>query len=154
MYDRFKRATTYAMGEDLVVARLQAGLMPAQAAEMVGLGLAAYRRQERGQSRVSLAVYRLLKVLAGALPWDAWADWTAVDGRLYSPHDDRHGYEAVDLYRAHWLAQHAGLWRALESGLVTPIEERRQHGNDETGGGVRANRGGVHHPVGISRSRG
>lgn len=92
-------------GSDLVVARLQARLGPAEAAMLAGITVASLQRQEHGETRASVCLTLLLRILTGQrLPWPAWQDWGIRDGKLYPPHY-RQGYAPSDIVALHWLRQ-------------------------------------------------
>ena len=76
---------------DLVSLRLLAGLSVEDAAELVGLTVRRYRAQETGRAPVAWSVYRLLWIVAGALPWARWRGWACIGGQLYAP-DLAHGF--------------------------------------------------------------
>jgi len=99
-------------GQDVVYARLEARLSPADAAALCGIHRTTYLRQERGQTRVSLAVYRLLLVMGGLMPWPDWAGWQCVEGRIYPPWDERRGYAPADVLRLEWVYQQLSAERA------------------------------------------
>jgi len=105
-------------GQDLVYARLAARLSPAEAAALCGIHRTTYLRQERGQARVSLAVYRLLLVMGGLMPWPDWAGWACLQGRLYPPWDTPRGYSPADVLRLEWVYQQLSAERARVRALT------------------------------------
>jgi transcriptional regulator with XRE-family HTH domain len=109
-----------ASGQGLVYARLLAGLTLEDAAALCGLHPRTLRRQETGRARPSLACYRLLEILAGRLPWSAWAGWECIAGTLRSP-QERREYRPADLYALHWLRQLLAARRLTEQ----PFNEDR-----------------------------
>lgn len=72
--------------EMLKDARKNARLSPEQAAEMCGVHRTTYTRMESGSSRVNIACFRLLLVLAGWLPGD-FEGWSIGQDKLWSPED-------------------------------------------------------------------
>lgn len=78
-------STTRIDGHDLAHARRAARLTPSEAAALAGIHRTTYARQEAGTARPSLALFRLLLVLAGDLPDPAWSGWCFHRGELFSP---------------------------------------------------------------------
>lgn len=80
---------------DLYNARRQARLTRDQAADLAGIHRTTYTRQETGDSRPSLAVYRLLLSRAGWLPDPAWFGWRFAQGQLWTP--ENVGYDPGEI---------------------------------------------------------
>ncbi len=87
---------------ELITARMHSRLTVDEAADLCGLHPRSYRRQELGDTRVSLAVYLLLSILAGCMPWPGWENWRMVDGELYAPEDLRHSVTQSTIKSLHW----------------------------------------------------
>ena len=95
-------------------ARCQARITQRQAAEISGLHLSSYKRQEQGKSRVSPAVFKLLLFTAGRIHGLEWSGWSINNGRIWSPENT--GYTPGDIASIHWLDQSI---RFLRSELMT-----------------------------------
>lgn len=70
--------------ESLRIARTRAKLNRNEAAQACGLHRTNYTRQEKGQSRVNLACYRLLLIMGGRLP-APFNGWSINHSALWSP---------------------------------------------------------------------
>jgi len=115
-------------GTDLLYARMEARLTPAEAAALVGCDRTTWRRQERGQARVNAGWWRLLKILAGEMPWPGWEGWSVVGGALYAPEDPYRGWTPASLRAAPWrfqLAREARL-RARQAARRSRAREPRR----------------------------
>jgi transcriptional regulator with XRE-family HTH domain len=113
---------------DLLVARLRAGLSQAEAATLGGVSVRAYAEQERGVRPVRVAVYRLLLIAGGRLPWAAWGGWEARGDRLYAP-ALRDGFGPGQITALPYLWQLVSALRtALSASRVqrSPHQSRRQ----------------------------
>ena len=74
---------------DLYDARRNARINTTQeAADVCGIHRTSYERQEKGQSRVNVTVFRLLLMRAGWLP-DPFEGWSIGQGSLWTPEDVR-----------------------------------------------------------------
>jgi DNA-binding XRE family transcriptional regulator len=83
-------------------ARLYADLTPQQAADLCGLHRTTYMRQEKGQRRVSVAVFRLIMMHNGYLP-PPWQGWRLKAGQLLTP--EGQGYSPGDVQSIFWTKQ-------------------------------------------------
>ncbi len=71
---------------DLKAARHKARLYDLnEAAELAGIHKRTYQRQERGEVRPSLSIYRLFLSRAGFLPDRAFEGWRITKGQIWTP---------------------------------------------------------------------
>lgn len=108
---------------DLLVARLTAGLAQAEAAALAGVSVRAYADQERGRRPVRVAVYRLLLIAGGRMPWAPWRGWEARGDRLYAP-DLVDGFAPGEVTALPYLRQ---LVSALKTALSASKVQRSPH---------------------------
>lgn len=86
MTNTIDTTTSHPSGAELKHARQVSRLSVAAAANLCGIHRTTLLRQEAGESRVSLAAYRLLLAAAGFLPGDpAWQGWRMDGAALWSP---------------------------------------------------------------------
>lgn len=111
--------------EDLKNARRSARLTQDEAAKLCGLHRTSYQRQERGESRVNVAAFRLLLMRAGWLP-DPFDGWSIGQGALWSPEDVR--YEPGEIRALPYLhALIAELKRKLREYEPERANEKSHH---------------------------
>ncbi|MEW8071929.1 MAG: helix-turn-helix domain-containing protein [Candidatus Thiodiazotropha sp.] len=72
--------------EMLVDARKNARLSKETAADLCGCNRSTYTRMESGSSRVNVACFRLIMMMAGWLP-TPFEGWSIGQGKLWSPED-------------------------------------------------------------------
>ncbi len=95
---------------DLIHARQIAGFTRAKAADLCGLHRTSYTRQEKGQTRINLAAYRLLLVCGGWMIEPDWHGWRVCNGKIWSP--ENIGHTPGDFRSIHWLHQSVRFLRA------------------------------------------
>lgn len=84
LYGDFR--TTKPDPTELKDARKHARLSLQEAADLCGMHRTTFARQETGESKVSLAAYRLILMHSGWLP-DPFDGWSIGQGKLWTPED-------------------------------------------------------------------
>lgn len=105
--------------------RRRATLSRADACAWLGVHRTTLARLERGETRAALGQVHLLAVLAGVLPFAAWAGWSVRAGALVSPDDARQRYTVPEIAMVTFAWQIAGAARAELRRRGTPEAEVR-----------------------------
>ena len=83
-------------GHDLPRLILQAGLTRQQAADVLGVSARTLQRWI-GTKRPHPTAWRLLRILAGELPWPGWHGWVCHNGFLLPPGWQRRGFRPAEI---------------------------------------------------------
>lgn len=97
--------------EHLRAARLAARMTVVAAAHWCAMSARGWQRMERGETRVQVASYRLMLILAGALPWIGWRGWLMSDGHLFEPGSTRRGLAPGQIMTMMWTHDRLSLAR-------------------------------------------